>query len=297
MTKEEHIHFNRLKEDVAKTFLSSHSASHQIEDWKGETISLFQEDLFFKTKAKVSEKWFYTYFKNDVKKLPRIDMLNILCEYVNNSNWEDYKASNSKIEKQKTSQILIYVFGFAGMLLIGYFINIALSKNTFEFCFIDEDKGQAITQLPLDIKILLNDESPMYFKTDSLGCFKYETKSDQITFVVQSPFHQTDTVTRHIQYNTNNLVKLSTDDYALMLDYYTNGKIQNIKKRRKELDELFDDDAVIYQLYKNNLGIELYSKQDFISRLTTPTTELKRIKILDKTYHNNRITKLKFIVE
>jgi hypothetical protein len=50
-------------------------------------------------------------------------------------------------------------------------------------------------------------------------------------------------------------------------------------------------------LFKNNIDIELYSKEEFISMLTIPTKSLKRTEILDKTIENGKIVTLKFMVK
>jgi len=89
-----------------------------------------------------------------------------------------------------------------------------------------------------------------------LGCFSYTTKDDIIRFVVQSPFHKTDTITRYIDSNYNNTVALSSNDYALMLHYYTSGSVKDWKKHKKTLENLFDNDVKIYQLFDNNIGVE-----------------------------------------
>ena len=94
MNSNEKYLFNLLKSAVAKTFLQNNSALEAISEWKGEEILQFQEDLFDKVKAKVSEKWFYTYFKNETEKLPRIDMLNLLSNYVGFDNWNAFKAKH-----------------------------------------------------------------------------------------------------------------------------------------------------------------------------------------------------------
>ena len=81
MKSEELRLFELLKRAVADTFLTKNSASISIEEWKGNDIVAFQEDLFENVKGTISEKWFYTYLKNDIDKLPRIDMLNMLSNY------------------------------------------------------------------------------------------------------------------------------------------------------------------------------------------------------------------------
>ena len=288
--------FDRLKKEIASTFLKDHSAPEQIENWKGEDIVLFQEDLFQQVKAKVSEKWFYTYFKNETTKLPRIDMLNLLSNYVGSKNWHTFKnehKNKSRTEKiGSLSKFALFIIPF-----IAFLVYNAINKNEFHFCFVDADKGDAITNIALDIKVLQNNQSPVYFKTDSSGCFTYKTVEKIIRLVVQSPFHRTDTIIRHIDENKNHTVQLETDDYALMLDYFANGNITDWEKRKTQLQQLFSDDAIIYQLFPNNIGVELFTKDEFIGKLIIPTSNLKRLRILDKTYKDEKIVKLKFILE
>ncbi len=291
---EKHL-FLTLKQAIAATFLKNYSAPNAIEDWKGDIITDFQEDLFSKVNAKVSEKWFYTYFKNDIEKLPRIDILNLLSDYVGYDNWEAFKNANTEVKSKKRS--ILKIVGLLMMVFLLISIFKITSKNEFHFCFIDEDKGEPITNITLDIKLLQNQQSPLFFKTDHSGCFSYITKADKITFVVQSPFHKTDTIVRHIDSNMSQTVRLTTDDYALMLDYYTNGNIKDWKKRKQQLQQLIADNAQIYQLFPNNIGVEIYSKDDFIRTLTIPTQSLKHIKILDKKYNNGKVIKLKFMIE
>ena len=61
---------------------------------------------------------------------------------------------------------------------------------------------------------------------------------------------------------------------------------------KERLKELIADDAQIYQFYEGSMGIEIYSKDDFVRLLTIPTSSLKRIKILDKSLKDGKIVKL-----
>ncbi|QNJ98089.1 hypothetical protein [Constantimarinum furrinae] len=291
--------FTTLKKEIALTFLSKHHAPASMKDWKGEDIVAFQEDLFSKTKARVSEKWFYTYFKNEPHKLPRIDMLNLLSNYTGYSNWNEFKTKHgpSFIKQKKNTKAIMYLI-FIGLLIgisiLYYSLN---GTHEFRFCMVDEDQNEAISTVTLDIKILTEGQSPVYLKTDSNGCFTYETHDDIIKFVVQSPYHKTDTIIRHINTGNNPVVRLSTDDYALMLQYYSNGNVSDWEKRKEQLRSMISENAQIYQIYPQQSGIEMYSREDFISKLTIPTSSLKNIEILDKTYRNGQIVKLKFIVK
>ncbi len=287
--------FNCLKQAIFSTFSKKNGVTNPIANWKGEEIILFQEDLFATTKAKVSEKWFYTYIKNTPEKLPRIDILNLLSAYVGFKTWNTFKtAHQKKVSKKQHLKKRYFLFLIPLIILAVYRLNLS---NTFQFCFINEDQGNAITNTVLNIKVLQDNESPLYFKTDSLGCFSVKTNQDRIRFVVSSPYHKTDTITRSFSSSTNKTVKLQTDDYALMLHYYANGNKQDWNKRKEQLNMLIAEKAQIYQVFKQHIGIELYSKQEFISKLTTPTNSLKNIKILDKSYKNEKIVKLKFIVK
>ena len=130
-----------------------------------------------------------------------------------------------------------------------------------------------------------------------MGCFTYKTKEKNIQFVVQSPYYKTDTIVRFIQTTTNNRINLQTDDYALMLQYYANGNTKDWKRRKQQLTNLIAENAQIYQLFSQSIAIELYTKEDFIRKLTTPTSSLKNIEILDKTFVNGKIVKLKFRIK
>ncbi|MBF8150316.1 hypothetical protein ITJ86_10450 [Winogradskyella sp. F6397] len=289
--------FNTLKELVIKTFLKKHNASKSVKDWSGNEIVLFQEDLFDSVKARVSEKWFYTYFKNDAEKLPRVDMLNLLSAYAGYKNWSDFKNSNHVAPNNKPKSLKLFIILPILILTLLTAIWLSNRSHNYSICFIDDIKGQPINSIRLDIKILNTDETPTYLKSNSNGCFNYSTNADYIKFVVQSPYHKTDTIVKSIKNIDHGNVKLNTDDYALMLDYYSNNNIIDWKAHRVNLEKIFSNDALIYQVYPNNIGIELFTKNEFINKLTTPTKSLKQMKILSKTYADGKIVKLKFIIE
>ncbi|WP_299125688.1 hypothetical protein [uncultured Winogradskyella sp.] len=295
--EEKHI-FSQLKLAITQKFLEGNSASHTIEDWKGDDIIAFQEDLFDKVKARVSEKWFYTYFKNEAKKLPRIDMLNLLSNYVGYQNWNAFEAENkvkTKISKPKKAyKTYLWLIILLPCILLAF--SIINKKNEYQFCFYDSIKNEPINNVILNIKILKNGESPIHRTSDSLGCFNYSAADKEIKFIVESPYYKTDTIVRQFNSNKNTVVKLVADDYALMLNYYTNKNINEWKKHKKKLSAIFHDNAEIYQFFKNSNAVELYTKQEFIQKLTIPTRSLKDMQILDKTVVDGKIVKLKFVI-
>jgi len=280
---------------VATYFLSGHGAPSNIAEWKGNEIALFQEDLFATVKGRVSEKWFYTYFKNTPSKLPRIDMLNVLSAYVGCENWADFKKQHEHHLGSQKSFAKKYTLVLITTLIVGGFSFFFNQKNEFHFCFIDELTNETISETALDIKVLSSNESPLFFKTDSLGCFSYTTRDQHITFVVKSPYHKTDTIIRTMDHSVNQTIPVAADDYSLMLNYFVTGNVTDWRKHKKRLENLIADDALIYQLHPNSIGIELFDKDEFITMLTIPTTRLHGIKILDKTLREGKIVKLKFM--
>lgn len=90
------LHFEQLKKEVQSQYLENHTPSFDdISNWKGIDIIYFQEDLRKIAKGNMSEKSFYTYFKNSpVTKLPRIDMLNILSIYAGYMSWYEFKKKH-----------------------------------------------------------------------------------------------------------------------------------------------------------------------------------------------------------
>jgi len=296
LNKEDIYYFNLLKNKVTTVFLKDNNVSNSIDTWKGEEITAFQEDLFIKVKGRVSEKWFYTYFKNTPEKLPRIDMLNLLSNYVGSTNWNTFKSIHIYKDKKiiKNKNLLVFIAVFITSVFLIYKKN---KTYQFYFCFVDAIKNESITKTVLDIKVLQENETPLYFKSDSLGCFSYVSKKEVVKFVIQSPYHKTDTIIRSISSNKNTTVKINSDDYALLLDYYANGNVKNREKHKDQLFKMIADDAQIYQLFGDNIGIEVYSKEDFIQLTTMPTTVVKQLKILDKKIENGKIVKLKFVVK
>ncbi|MFC5044158.1 hypothetical protein ACFSTE_12250 [Aquimarina hainanensis] len=274
------------------------TANHDISTWKGTEISLFREDLLFKTKGSISEKSFYSYFKKDSNKLPRIDVLHLFAQYCGYQNWNDFLSNNRPAPQQKQLNYKKWLFllGSTGAILgtLWVFFFTPTPSNTFSFCFIDQDREERIINPPISIKVLNSKESPFDIKSDSTGCFSWTTKDDFVRFSITSPYYKDDTIYRSYTKHQQEQIQVKTDDYALMLHYYVNGKIEDWKKRRKELHKILADEATIFKILPHGVGVEMFSKDDFINTLTTPTQELKNIRIIDSKRVNGKIVMLKF---
>ncbi|MHA6696873.1 hypothetical protein [Chryseobacterium sp. A301] len=364
------LHFEQLKTEIQAKYLESHTPSEEnIAHWKGIDIIYFQEDLRQKVKGNISEKSFYTYFKNSpVTKLPRIDILNLLSDYAGYSSWYEFKkkhlyadeilseleneeaspmthspssesnlteerdpkipssptkiesqpsemveldASLSKVtnhltvpEKKQESKIELGTakmwYGIAGLAFIALAAVIFLYKDElftkeYYYNFIDSDRNSKINA-ELQVQILKKDESPILYNAKPNEPFVYRNpEGSTLTMVVSSPYYRTDTIRRNLKTAPESeIIELKPNDYAIMLYYYSNS-IQDIKRKRESLNFLISQDALIYQVYDNDTyGIETLDKSRYINLVTTPTTSLKNMEVIDTKMEKGKIVLIKF---
>lgn len=274
-----------------------------IEQWKGQEIIDFQEDLRIKVNANVSEKWFYTHMKSSEAELPRIDMLNFLSRYAGYANWDDFIYKNRK-ESQPSSSLSpanryfvfvpLMVLAVLGML---YGLYKLFNTREYQFTFIDADTRERIKSEKTEVVLLSDFESPVHAFVDSNGCFQLKTDESKIRLIIKAPYYQTDTLERIVKkFNRNEIIVLKPNDYDLMIHFFSTTKVDDWQKRRNILEKMIDDGALIYQVYKGKeeIGMALYNKQEFIDRLTIPTGTLKNIEVLNSQYRDGKIIMLRF---
>lgn len=364
------LHFEQLKTEIQAKYLESHTPSEEnIAQWKGIDIIYFQEDLRQKVKGNISEKSFYTYFKNSpVTKLPRIDILNLLSEYVGYSSWYEFKKkhlyadellaeleheeesplpqnvpsdldltneptqihvdpptktnsqpsemeqmeptlshiSNNQTLPQKKQESKIELgktkmwYGIGGLALIAIAALFFLYKDElfvkeYYYNFIDSDRNSKINA-ELQVQILKENESPILYNAKPNEPFVYRNpEGSTLTMVVSSPYYRTDTIRRNLKTAPESeIIELKPNDYAIMLYYYSNS-IQDIKRKRESLNYLISQDALIYQVYDNDTyGIETLDKSRYINLVTTPTTSLKNMEVIDTKMEKGKIVLIKF---
>jgi len=282
--------------------------SVSISEWKGQDIVNFQEELLQKVNAHISEKWFYTHMKSDQGKLPRIDVLNLLSKYVGCADWNDFVFKNSgkllRPAVKSGNRYFLIVPALAiiimGLLLLFYKM---ISTREYTFCFYDADTKEPITVTnsnnnnKIEVSIILENESPVNYLCSPDGCFTLKTDRSFIRLVVNTPYYRNDTIKRTLKkFNQQETIGLKANEYALMLKYFSEKNVEDWQKRRTKLDEMFDDNAMIYQVMNDKMGtgIELYTKWEFIDKMTMPSQSLKNIEILNTKYIGERIAVLRF---
>ncbi len=302
MSGTEKIYFEILKKKIVEVIRGSEPGIPElIKDWKGNEIVLFQEDLASREGSRISEKWFYTHLKSENDKLPRIDMLDLLSRYAGYSGWNDFMAKNKEfLPKQVSGTTTKRKIRILPMLILLILLSIyagsGLFPVTYNFCFIDANLRQPILGADIQVILLYPGESPVFTKANESGCFVLKTNQPQVSMVIKSPYYKTDTITRILNKKMKSEdVHLYTNDYALVIHYFSTSNVSDWKKRRSQLDNMIADNAQIYQVFEHGLaGMEIYNKQEFINKLTMPVSSLKNIEIIETIYSGQKISVLRF---
>jgi len=308
--------FYHLKTELLRKYQESYPQwKRTIHDFRGKEITNFQELLEDKVNSRISEKWFYTHIKpTENKKLPRMDMLDLLSQFLDFSDWENFKNEHQiSLEKRKNLEVendeklnpfsikkialfASVIFGFT-LLVFSFFYK---KNETCQFCFEDADTKELIKNEAIEIAIFHEGESPIIQKTNDKGCFYWSAKNKKITFAINAPYYHSDTITRAAKnLKSKEIISLKKDDYALMIHFFSTSNFEDWEKRRNQLDQMITDDAIIFQVEKGNTmaGLDMLNKEEFIDRLTLPINSLKNISIIHSVYQEDKIYRLRFILE
>ncbi len=302
MPDRDQIYFQQLKKDIVQKVRQSHlQLDTDISSWKGQEIRLFQQDLEEKVSGRISEKWFYTHIKSENPQLPRIDILNLLSQYVGYTDWEDYRSRRTAVRRlfQIPSAAQKYFAGAGIFLLLVALVSLYAQLNeptTYQFCFVNADTREAVNGAGLTVVVLSENESPYRIPADELGCVVIRWREPTIRLAVQGAYYRTDTITRILnKAQATEQIGLKTNDYAWLLRIFSQADVGDWQKRRAQLNAMLTEDAQIYQLTEGQtLGMELYNKQEFVNKMTMPLRSLKNIEILSTKFRGDQICELRF---
>ncbi|KPH11405.1 hypothetical protein [Chryseobacterium sp. ERMR1:04] len=191
------------------------------------------------------------------------------------------------------TSILILVTGILGF-------KDELFLKEYKYCFTDADRGTSVINT-LEIKVIKENESPILYRIKPGDCFKYSTKDKILKMEIRAPFYEYLTISRSLENApTEEMIELKPDDYKMAVNYFSvkdaNGNPELLKQKRKQLENLISNNAIIYQVYDNTTyGIETLDKQKYITLVTTPTTSLKNLSVIEmKKDNNGKIISIKF---
>lgn len=208
---------------------------------------------------------------------------------------ESKKSRKSFIRKNVwaiVTSVLVVVTGLLGF-------KDALFSKTYKYCFTDADRGVGVVNT-LEIKVIKENESPILYKIKPGECFYYSTKDKNLKMQISSPFYEYLEINRSLENAPDEeIIELKPDDYKMAAYYFSikdaNGDPEELKKKRSQLESLISNNAVIYQIYDNNIyGIERLDKQKYITLVTTPTTSLKNLSVIEMKKDNGKIISIKF---
>jgi hypothetical protein len=211
------------------------------------------------------------------------------------SNSEAVKPKKNFFKKNAwaiITSVLIITTGLLG------FKDTIFSK-TYKYCFTDADRGASVINT-LEIKVIKENESPILYKIKPGECFYYSTKDKILKMQISSPFYEYLEVSRSLQNAPDEeTIELKPDDYKMAVNYFSvkdaNGNPELLKQKRKQLENLISNNAVIYQVYDNaTYGIETLDKQKYITLVTTPTTSLKNLSVIEMKKDKGKIISIKF---
>lgn len=297
--------FRLLKKQIVSTMQGTFPAiSADITEWKGQEITNFQEELASRVNGHISEKWFYTHMKSEGGSLPRIDVLNLLSRYAGYQGWDEFKFRNRAAgispgtsPLRKANRVFILVPLLVVAVLAALFLVFKIyNTHQYRFCFYDADTRELITGNIIEVSLLLPHESPVNFLCGPDGCLELKTDQTSVTLVVKTPYYYTDTIVRLLdRFKQKEIVRLRPNNFALMIHYFSRMNVKDWQQRRSQLDRMISDSALIYQVYSaGTIGMELYTKWEFINKLTMPASSLYHIEILDTRYIGDRIMMLRF---
>jgi len=181
--------------------------------------------------------------------------------------------------------------------LAGWVIIKRSSDKSYQFCLVDSDTQTPIKNSKIEIKLFRDNESLQSLLCDSNGCFSLHSNPGKVKFIVNAQYYQPDTIVRTLpNQSISESIMLKPDDYALMISIFSRSDVQDWEKRKKELEAMFTDDAMIFQVDPvNKRAMEIFNKDEFIGKLTVPLSSLKNIEVTETWYKGKQISGLRFI--
>jgi hypothetical protein len=211
--------------------------------------------------------------------------------------------------KKSTNFVKRHAWLLISTILATFLGGMAIKNEFFDqpyvYCFKDADRNSPI-QTELEIKVIKEKESPIFYRIKAGECFTYATKDKILSMEISSPVYENLKITRNLENaSKEETIELNPDDYKMALQYFSTKGIKGdeeeqsaqLTQKRKQLEYRISDKAEIYQVFDNEIyGLETLDKQRYINLVTTPTTSLKNLNYIEikKDPKNGKIVLIKF---
>lgn len=219
------------------------------------------------------------------------------------------KNSTINEPKKSTNFVKRHAWLLISTILATFLGGMAIKNEFFDqpyvYCFKDADRNSPI-QTELEIKVIKEKESPIFYRIKAGECFTYATKDKILSMEISSPVYENLKITRNLENaSKEETIELNPDDYKMALQYFSTKGIKGdeeeqsaqLTQKRKQLEYRISDKAEIYQVFDNEIyGLETLDKQRYINLVTTPTTSLKNLNYIEikKDPKNGKIVLIKF---
>lgn len=250
-------------------------------DWQkfsSKDILQLIEDIQDKTRFRVSEKWIYTHLKPALnEKLPRKDMLDILCLYCDVESWNAFAIRKNLLTvSTKNRKVVLYSIVVFVILTIA-FILIQLKMRSDR-----EMSKEALVIKDFYTNELISDSTiKVYEKNADQKVDLIKKPKDGLSsnseLIVESPFYESPVLTIE---NDQQVIVVKPIDYALILKAYIKADLNDWNSRKVKLDKILSDDLEVLLYLPNQLGIEYLNKEEFSQKLIVPNSKIKRWEIV-----------------
>ncbi len=288
--------FYELKQRVLLRYREEYS--YVSADWKSfssKDILQLIDSIEEATKQRISEKWIYSHLKPaENEKLPRKDMLDILCNYCRIDSWDAFIHDLTPLTLEKTERkrnkkpVWITFFGLvlvAGIFLTKKFWSEPTEKKEEVVSVKDFYTQEEITDTTIQLNIKGKDSS---FTIKNIPPEVWEKK---LEIEIESPFYSEAIVMKKDEEKT---VVLKPDDYAMMLKAFIQSDIKDWEMRRNQLNKILSEDLEVLIHLQNSMGIEYMNKEEFAQKLTIPTKAIKQWQVLSlEQDESNKIVKIR----
>lgn len=207
---------------------------------------------------------------------------------------EATKKSNQKTIWIAIASVFVVLLGLLGF-------KDEIFQKTYTYHFTDADRNLRV-QSDIEIKVIKENESPILYRIKPGQPFVYASKDKTLKMQISSAVYENLEVNRNLENAPEDeTIELKPDDYKMALYYFSikdiNGENseQLIKQKRKQLENLISNTATITQVYDSDIyGLESLDKQDYITLVTTPTTSLKNLNVIEMKKDKGKIVSIKF---
>ncbi|MGO4708378.1 hypothetical protein AB4Y90_04515 [Chryseobacterium sp. 2TAF14] len=223
-----------------------------------------------------------------------IEQKQSLTEVSKTEEIKPLKKSYQKTAWIATASVFVILLGLLGF-------KDEIFQKTYTYHFTDADRNLGV-QSDIEIKVIKENESPILYRIKPGEQFIYPTKDKTLKMEISSTVYEDLEVNRNLENAPEKeTIELKPDDYKMALYYFSikdiNGENseQLISQKRKQLENLISNSATITQVYDSDIyGLETLDKQDYITLVTTPTTSLKNLNVIEMKKDKGKIVSIKF---